>query len=70
MKQKTILIIAGILLLGLTALTSCGENNKISHKEEIHKHDKSTYACPMHPEITGKDGKKCSKCGMNLVEVE
>ena len=25
------------------------------------------YACPMHPEITGKVGNKCSKCGMALV---
>jgi hypothetical protein len=26
-----------------------------------------TYSCPMHPEITGKEGDKCSKCGMALV---
>lgn len=26
------------------------------------------YACPMHPEITGKTGDKCSKCGMALVQ--
>ena len=25
------------------------------------------YACPMHPEITGKEGDKCPKCGMALV---
>jgi hypothetical protein len=25
------------------------------------------YACPMHPEVTGKEGDKCSKCGMALV---
>ena len=24
------------------------------------------YACPMHPEITGKEGDKCPKCGMAL----
>lgn len=24
------------------------------------------YACPMHPEVTGKEGDKCSKCGMKL----
>jgi hypothetical protein len=22
------------------------------------------YACPMHPEVTGKQGEECSKCGM------
>jgi ABC-type Fe3+-hydroxamate transport system substrate-binding protein len=24
------------------------------------------YACPMHPEVTGKKDEKCSKCGMKL----
>lgn len=26
------------------------------------------YACSMHPEVTGKKGEKCSKCGMDLTE--
>ncbi len=26
----------------------------------------ATYACPMHPEVTGKQGDKCPKCGMAL----
>ena len=26
------------------------------------------YACPMHPEITGKKGATCSECGMELTE--
>ncbi len=26
------------------------------------------YACPMHPEVIGKKGNKCSKCGMELTE--
>lgn len=25
------------------------------------------FACPMHPEVTGKEGDKCPKCGMALV---
>ncbi|MGV9012513.1 MAG: heavy metal-binding domain-containing protein [Flavobacteriales bacterium] len=28
------------------------------------------YACPMHPEVTGKEGDKCSKCGMYLEPVK
>ena len=24
------------------------------------------YACSMHPEVIGKKGEKCSKCGMKL----
>ena len=26
------------------------------------------YSCSMHPEVTGKKGEKCSKCGMELTE--
>ncbi len=29
----------------------------------------NTYACPMHPEITGIKGDKCSNCGMDLTPV-
>lgn len=29
----------------------------------------ATYACPMHPDVTGKAGDKCSKCGMALEPV-
>jgi hypothetical protein len=28
-----------------------------------HQH---TWACPMHPEVTGKEGDSCPKCGMKL----
>ncbi len=35
---------------------------------EHHQHSQieSNYACPMHPEIMGKKGEKCTKCGMEL----
>ena len=57
---------------------SCGNNDGHSHdKMEGHgaMHDdddmgEHEYACPMHPEITGKEGDKCSKCGMDLKMVE
>jgi hypothetical protein len=26
------------------------------------------YACPMHPEVTGKKGDKCPRCQMELTE--
>lgn len=32
--------------------------------------DAVAYACPMHPEVTGKQGDTCSKCGMDLEKVE
>ena len=30
----------------------------------------STYACPMHPEVTASEPATCPKCGMKLVAVE
>ena len=30
----------------------------------------NTHACPMHPEVKGIDGDKCSKCNMDLKAVE
>ncbi len=76
--KKSIVIIT-VLLAGLLAgtviTTSCtskkagqdqkeGEDHKHAEGEE---HDKEmVYACPMHPEVTGKEGDKCSKCSMKL----
>ncbi|MBX2900697.1 MAG: hypothetical protein KF775_13670 [Cyclobacteriaceae bacterium] len=39
---------------------------------EMHDMDSTpmAYACPMHPEVTGKEGDKCSKCGMKLEPVK
>ncbi len=60
-----------IVLFAFTlSLTSCGSgsDNKATDKMENHEDDNmaNMYACPMHPEITGKKGDKCSKCGMEL----
>lgn len=38
-------------------------------KNHQHNHSDSIFTCPMHPEVTGKEGEKCSKCGMDLVPV-
>lgn len=45
------------------ALTSCGGQKT----EEVAE---AVYACPMHPEETGKEGDTCSKCGMALEKLE
>jgi len=63
-----------ILLLGGTAsialLSSCNnsENKQKSSDMSIHQHtnEDNNYVCPMHPEVKGKKGEKCSKCGMKL----
>lgn len=35
--------------------------------EENHEH---LFACPMHPEVTGKEGDTCPKCGMKLEHMD
>lgn len=46
--------------------TACN-NTKNSENMKNHELTDNIYACPMHPEITGKEGDNCSKCGMALV---
>lgn len=38
----------------------------ITEKESSNPVTEQLYACPMHPEVTGKKDEKCSKCGMKL----
>lgn len=35
--------------------------------EAENKHE-AEFACPMHPEVHGKKGDECPKCGMKLTE--
>ncbi|MBC8153331.1 MAG: hypothetical protein H7Z72_10505 [Bacteroidetes bacterium] len=43
-----------------TAVNATGTTDADEHNGE------HTYACPMHPEVTGKEGDMCPKCGMKL----
>ncbi len=74
--KKSIYIIAIIVSFtaGAFLLTSCGGNNSTG-AESSEQHDyaetgEADFLCPMHPEITGKEGDKCSKCGMFLTKSE
>ena len=75
-KMKKIILV--VLVSSFLAI-SC--NKKVTEKGTVDTHmmkDGSemmngdtamkSYACSMHPEITGKKGDKCSKYGMNLTE--
>lgn len=44
-------------------ITACG-GQKSEAVEEI------VYACPMHPEVKGKEGDTCNQCGMALEKLE
>ncbi len=77
--KKSIAIITVLItgfLAGSVLVTSCNskkteqqeqkEDEDHEHAEgEDHDHD-MVYACTMHPEVIGKEGDKCSKCGMKL----
>ncbi len=41
--------------------------DSVKHEEMNHgDHEELTHACPMHPEVKGKEGDHCSKCDMSL----
>ena len=71
------LIFVSFIILGFAACDNTKTadtakmNSSTSETKMTVKTDTAThvqvYACPMHPEITGKEGDKCSKCGMALV---
>lgn len=64
------------MAIAAIAFTACN-NNKSGESPDAKKDSippttqtATGYACPMHPEVTGKKGDTCYKCGMNLVEVK
>lgn len=65
MKKSLFTLLMALLLASTVSLTmtSCG-GQKTEQVEEI------VYACPMHPEVKGKEGDTCYKCGMALEKVE
>ncbi len=61
LKFSRMLMFAGSIFLLNACNSSSSEKSAIA--EASHEH---VYACPMHPEVTGKEGDKCPKCGMAL----
>ncbi len=61
-----------ILAIATTTIFLAACNNdpkKISTSVKVQNaKEEALYACPMHPEVTGKKGDKCSICGMDLTE--
>lgn len=55
------------LALGTVMLVSCGRDKSADHG--LHA-DTTTYACPMHPEVTGHEGEVCPACGMKLEKMQ
>ncbi|MEK6783452.1 MAG: heavy metal-binding domain-containing protein [Bacteroidota bacterium] len=79
----TIAILISGLFIASQVITGSGKKEQTTEDHDhtggdsTHHHDDMkmdstamAYACPMHPEITGKEGDKCSKCEMKLVTVK
>ncbi len=62
-------IIASSAIMFFVACNNSGstkpETTDSTQLEATHKGD-HVFACPMHPEVTGKEGDTCPKCGMKL----
>jgi hypothetical protein len=58
-------------LIMVFVLVSCNQKNKQAETSATATTETTSqlYACSMHPEVTGKKGEKCSKCGMELTEL-
>ena len=62
--MKTLFITALLAII----ITSCNHKAKETDGIETKSTSNELYACSMHPEITGKKGEECPKCGMALVK--
>jgi len=84
MKKSTLVIVVMIsgLLMASQIVTSCGSKSEQTKEEgqtSIDSTDQDqmkgdttalVYACPMHPDVTGKEGDTCPKCNMKLEPVK
>lgn len=76
MKKSNQILSLTMLSVASLTIQSCGNQEQKSDdvKTEIHQEkgemeEMDSYACPMHPEVTGKQGDKCTKCGMALTPI-
>ncbi|MBK8556949.1 MAG: hypothetical protein IPL65_14790 [Lewinellaceae bacterium] len=75
MKKSMQLLFAASLIISGGFFASCGGGdhahnaNATTETTDANHMTSAEYACPMHPEITGHEGDKCSKCGMPLEKV-
>ncbi len=63
-------VILAVLVMAFL-FVACNSNTDKSTESKTEKESTPTeqmYACSMHPEVTGKKGDKCPKCGMELSE--
>lgn len=52
----------------MVVFASCKDNKSDDKGNTTENTESQLYSCPMHPEVKGKKGESCSKCGMELTE--
>jgi hypothetical protein len=67
LKMKKLIIVVLSMVCFMACKTENSKATSVETKTEVKTDAAQVYACPMDPEIKGKKGDKCSKCGMNLV---
>ncbi|MCB0490162.1 MAG: hypothetical protein KDC99_16890 [Cyclobacteriaceae bacterium] len=68
MKKSFLNILTiAMIAFSMSLLVSCGGSKTETTEEETVA---AVYACPMHPEVKGKEGDTCGECGMALEKVE
>jgi nitrous oxide reductase accessory protein NosL len=65
--MKKLIILAAVSAFTFSACNS-HKASETSSTITVTSDSTQVYACSMDPEITGKKGEKCSKCGMDLTE--
>ena len=73
MKQVINISMAVLAISTVTIFAACNNSAEktitttdSTKTEMTHADGDHVYACPMHPEVTGKEGDDCPKCGMKL----
>ena len=75
MKKSTKISLLIVTVCSTLFFAACNNNSKetttnstadTTAKATTHEGGDHIYACPMHPEVTGKKGAECPKCGMKL----
>lgn len=64
MKKRIVCALIAVFF-GIALFVGC-ENSK-ANQVKAAQQVKTTYTCPMHPEIQAESKGRCPRCGMDLV---